>query len=276
MNKNIDFSLDEAFMSRTQSQLIFGDSTKPDLLPKESVNLIVTSPPYNLGKAYSGDSTDDSLDYDEYLEFSRKWLTNCFNWAKSTGRLCVNIGLDINKNGRHPLCADLTQLAIKAGWKYHTTIIWNESNISKRTAWGSWQSASAPHVIAPVEVIVVLFKDEWKRIKPGKSTISRNDFMEWTNGLWRFNGESAKKIGHEAPYPVELPRRCIQLFSYKNDVVLDPFVGSGSTLLAATDCERTGIGIEKEWGYCQLAIKRLGVGLISKISQSTPTSWLID
>jgi len=113
-------------------------------------------------------------------------------------------------------------------------------------------------VIAPVELIIVLYKNNWKKTSGSKiSDIERNEFMDWTNGLWTFNGESKKRIGHPAPFPLELPRRCIKLFSYVDDVVLDPFSGSGTTLLAAVNNNRKGIGIDVDRKYCQLARKRI-------------------
>ena len=168
----------------------------------------------------------------------------------------MNIGLDKNKHGKRPLCSDITKLALDAGWKYHSTIIWNEGNMSRRTAWGSWLSASAPHVIAPVEVILVLYKDRWKRSYRGTSTIQRDEFIEWTNGLWCFNG--ARKNGHPAPFPPELPRRCIRLFSYLEDVILDPFSGSGTTVLESISNKRSAVGIEISRDYHKLAKGRIG------------------
>jgi site-specific DNA-methyltransferase (adenine-specific) len=219
------------------------------------VDLVVTSPPYNVDIAYN--SNDDKLDYQEYLNFTEQWLKICFDLAKDDGRLCMNIPLDKNKGGMQSIYVDLTQAAKRAGWQYFTTIVWNEGNISRRTAWGSWLSASAPYVIAPVEMIVVMFKGQWKKTNKGISTISRDDFMAWTNGVWTFNGESKKRIGHPAPFPLELPSRCIQLFSYKGDVVLDPFLGSGTTLLAAMQHKRVGIGVDIDADYCELAKDRM-------------------
>jgi len=119
-------------------------------------------------------------------------------------------------------------------------------------------SASAPYVIAPVELIVVLYKREWKRTRAGaESDVTRDEFMDWTNGLWTFSGESKNRIGHPAPFPVELPRRCIKLFSFVGDTVLDPFMGSGTTLIAASRNNRAGIGIELAREYCALARGRL-------------------
>ncbi len=234
-------------------KIIHGDSTKKSTLRKDTVDITITSPPYNVGLEY--DNTDDTITYDAYLKFTRKWLSNVFHWTKSTGRLCLNVGLDKNKNGKRPVCADITRLALEVGWKYHATVIWNEGNISRRTAWGSWLSASAPHVIAPVEVILILYKDEWKRNKSGITTITKEQFMEYVLGMWTFNG--SKKNGHIAPFPPELPKRCIRLFSYEDDVILDPFVGSGTTVLESLDNNRQSVGIDISKEYCGLAKKRI-------------------
>ena len=222
---------------------------------KETIDLIITSPPYNVGIDYG--SNGDNLTYEEYLNFSETWLKNCYQWTKSTGRLCLNIPLDKNKNGKNSVYADITMIAKKVGWKYQTTIIWNEGNISKRTAWGSWMSASAPFVISPVEVIVVLYKEEWKKISLENSDISKWDFIEWTNGLWTFNGENSKKVGHPSPFPRELPKRCIKLFSFIGDTVLDPFMGSGTTLIEAINHQRQALGLEINKKYIKVSQERI-------------------
>lgn len=225
-------------------------------IPEESIDLIVTSPPYNVDIHYA--SNADDLSYDEYLQFTAAWMEKCLRLAKPSGRFCLNIPLDKNKGGQQAVCADITTIAKKLGWRYHSTIIWNEGNISRRTAWGSWMSASAPYVIAPVEVIVVLYKDTWKKSKKGVSDTSKQEFMDWTNGVWTFNGQSKKGAGgHPAPFPIELPRRCIKLFSYVGDVVLDPFLGSGSTMIAASTNGRSGIGVDIDATYCEIAVSRL-------------------
>ncbi len=220
-----------------------------------SIDLTVTSPPYSVDIKYG--EYNDSIPYSEYLSFTKSWLGRCFRLSKNDGRLCLNIPLDKNKGGQQSVCADITTIAKKVGWKYHSTIIWNEQNISRRTAWGSWLSASAPYVIAPVEVIVVLYKEKWVKESKGKSDISREEFLDWTNGVWSFNGESRNRIGHPAPFPIELPRRCIKLFSYVGDTVLDPFLGSGTTLIACHETNRLGIGIDIDGKYCALAKSRL-------------------
>lgn len=234
---------------------LFQDSVlNKELLQKETLDLIITSPPYNVGIEYS--SNIDSNDYKEYLEFSKQWIENCYFWAKDSARLCLNIPLDKNKGGQQSVGADITTLAKKIGWKYHSTIIWNEGNISRRTAWGSWLSASAPYVIAPVELILVLYKGEWKKQYKGQSDIQKQEFMNWTNGLWTFNGESKKRIGHPAPFPRELPKRCIKLFSFVGDMVCDPFSGSGTTMIESYLNGRQFVGIELDNGYCELARSR--------------------
>lgn len=231
------------------------DIAKKELFKLNSFDLTITSPPYNVGIEYS--SNDDTISYEEYLKWTQQWLKNLLYWTKDTGRLCLNIPLDKNRGGKKSVGSDITQIAKNIGWKYQTTIIWNEGNISRRTAWGSWLSASAPYVIAPVELIVVLYKNEWKRNCKGKSDISKEEFMEWTNGIWTFSGESKKRIGHPAPFPRELPKRCIKLFSYVEDTIFDPFLGSGTTLIEARLNNRKGIGVDISKEYCELAKKRV-------------------
>jgi site-specific DNA-methyltransferase (adenine-specific) len=244
------------YFRHKQAVLYRGDALDGRLFDGEFTDLIVTSPPYNVDIQYN--SHKDDLSYEDYLEFSEKWMANCFKWSKPHARFCLNIPLDKNKGGQKSVGADLTTIAQKVGWKYHSTIVWNEGNISRRTAWGSWLSASAPFVIAPVELIVVLYKEEWKKTGgTKKSDISQKEFMDWTNGLWTFNGESKKKIGHPAPFPKELPYRCIKLFSFQRDVVFDPFAGSGTTLIMAQNTDRIGIGVELDKKYCELAKQRI-------------------
>ena len=226
-------------------------------IPESSVDLIITSPPYNVAIDYK--SNEDDLTYDDYLAFTEKWLAKCYALAKDDGRFCLNIPLDKNKGGQQAVCADITTIAKKVGWKYHSTIIWNEGNISRRTAWGSWLSASAPYVIAPVEVIVVLYKKHWKKTKEEKiNDITKQEFMDWTNGLWTFNGQSKKGAGgHPAAFPLELPRRCVKLFSFVGDTIFDPFLGSGSTMIAAHLNNRKAVGVDISKTYCDIAIERL-------------------
>lgn len=236
-----------------------------------SIDLIVTSPPYNLDISYG--AHNDNVAYADYLEFTRDWISTCYGLAKDDRRLCLNIPLDKNKDGRQGVYADVLSIAKKVGWKYHTTIVWNKQVIAQRMAWGSWMSASAPCVIAPVEMIVVLYKRTWKKCRgPRRDDVTRDEFMAWTNAIWTFRGESKKRIGHPAPFPLELPLRCLKLFSFVGDTVLDPFMGSGTTLVACALTQRIGIGVEIDRQYCELARCRLGEVQGDLFSQPPETS----
>ena len=247
----------KAYFRREKVVIYKDDILKINSIPNNYVDLIVTSPPYNVDIHYNSHS--DNLSYEDYLEFTHKWIKKCLDLAKSEGRFLLNVPLDKNKGGQKSVGADITKIAKDIGWKYHSTIIWNEGNISRRTAWGSFMSASAPYVIAPVELILVLYKDSWKKTGGSRENdITKQEFMDWTNGIWTFNGQSKKGAGgHPAAFPVELPRRCIKLFSFIDDIVLDPFLGSGSTLIASQLHNRKGIGVDIDEKYCNIAIERL-------------------
>jgi len=256
--KNINTKTVKSPYFERENVLIYKDDIlKIDAIPAGSIDLIVTSPPYNVDIHYN--SHADNLTYEDYLEFTQKWIKKCYELSRSEGRFLLNIPLDKNKGGQKSVGADITKIAKDVGWKYHSTIIWNEGNISRRTAWGSFMSASAPYVIAPVELILVLYKDSWKKTGSSRGNdITKQEFMDWTNGVWTFNGQSKKGAGgHPAPFPIELPKRCIKLFSFIGDTVLDPFLGSGSTLIASYLHNRKGIGIDIDARYCDIAIDRL-------------------
>ncbi len=243
------------FYKDENSVILQGDMLNDEKIPENHIDLIVTSPPYNVNKDYG--QANDNLSYEGYLDFTYKWLGKCLYWAKPDGRLCMNIPVDTGKGAQRSLGADITYIAKQVGWQYKTTIIWNEGNISKSSARGSFMSASSPHIIAPVELIVVMYKDEWKKAKRGKSDTTKEEFTQWTNGMWTFSGESKKKIGHPAPFPIELPKRCIKLFSYVGDIVLDPFMGSGTTIVASKMLDRKSMGIEISREFCELAFNRV-------------------
>ncbi len=244
------------YFDRNNVRIYNADFITTRCVENNSIDLIITSPPYNVDITYN--SYNDTVSYEEYLHFTANWLDRAYHSLKDDGRFCLNIPLDKNKGGHQSVYADIIGIAKKIGFKYQSTIIWNEQNISRRTAWGSWLSASAPYVIAPVEMIAVLYKKNWKKTSgSGISDITKDEFMQWTNGVWTFVGESKTRIGHPAPFPIELPRRCIKLFSYVGDTVLDPFLGSGTTLVACVLTNRKGIGVEIDENYCTLAKERL-------------------
>jgi site-specific DNA-methyltransferase (adenine-specific) len=223
-------------------------------------NLIVTSPPYSLGVDYGQAGYADDQPYAQYLDWVRTWSSTLLEVAAPDGRACINIPLDTNKGGKRAIYADYLRIFQEVGWSYQTTIVWNEQNISRRTAWGSWLSPSAPFVTAPVEMIAVFHKGTSFR-RPAtagrRGDITRDEFLAWTLGTWTFAGANPRRVGHPAPFPHELPRRLIKLYTYPDDLVLDPFAGSGTTLVAATRLGRRCMGVEINPAFCDLTVRNL-------------------
>lgn len=222
-------------------------------LPDESIDLIVTSPPYGLAIAY--DSSDDDQGYPAYMDQVQAWSAELYRIAAPQGRLCLNVPLDTTRGGTQAVYADWVACLKDAGWRYRCTIVWNEGTINKSVARGSVDSPSSPHVIAPVEVIVVAYKGDWNLHRLDAHTLGHDDWLEWTNGLWAFGGEH--HADHPAPYPEELPRRCISLFSFNDAVVCDPFVGSGTTAVVAYKLGRTFYGFDQSDQYVAQARARV-------------------
>jgi site-specific DNA-methyltransferase (adenine-specific) len=223
------------------------------------VNRVVTSPPYALGVDYGQAGYADDQPYAHYLEWVRTWAVTLLNVCAPDGRACINIPLDSNKGGKRAIYADYLRIFQDVGWTYQTSIVWNEQNISRRTAWGSWLSPSAPFVTAPVEMIAVFYKDSFRRpAKDGRrGDITRDEFLAWTLGMWTFAGANPRRVGHPAPFPEELPRRLIKIYSYPEDLVLDPFSGSGTTLVAAKRLGRSSLGVEINPKFCDLTIRNV-------------------
>lgn len=239
------------FFENDSIKLYKSDCRDLDLEP--FFNLGITSPPYNCGIAY--DSINDNLPYSDYLKFSYEWLKKCFDLGLKNARLCVNIPFETKGAIDKPLIADFTKEAQRAGWAYKSLIIWNKRS-GFNTAWGSWLSANAPSIYINAEAILIFYKDEWNRgCKEAKSTISRDDFMKFREGVWDIFPETSKK--HPAPYPIELPHRLIQLLSFESDLIFDSFCGSGTTLLAAQNNNRRGVGVDLSENYLNLTKRRI-------------------
>jgi site-specific DNA-methyltransferase (adenine-specific) len=222
-------------------------------LADESVDLTVTSPPYGLEMPYAG-----ALDPAEgWAAFMRRWLREAYRVARQGGRLALNVPLDTTKGGNRPTYPQAWAAAQAAGWSYRWAVVWYEGNISRSVARGSQDSASAPHVIAPVEIVAVFHKGEWRREPPCPSDLAHEEWLEWTCGVWRFGGEGRSWERHPAAFPEELPRRLIKLLSFPGDTVLDPFVGSGTTALAAHRLGRAAIGFDITAEYVGSAKRRL-------------------
>ncbi len=225
-------------------------------LPSNSVHLVVTSPPYNVGKEY-----DKDLTLNEYREFLKKVFSEAKRVLVPGGRLCINIA-NLGRKPYLPLHVYIIQDMLDLGFIMRGEIIWNKAGGgSPSTAWGSWLSAKNPTLRDQHEYILVFSKDTFKRQNPfnRKSTISREEFLEFTKSIWTFPAVSAREIGHPAPFPVELPYRLIQLYTFEGEVVLDPFMGSGQTAIAALKSGRFYIGYEIAREYVELAEKRIKV-----------------
>jgi site-specific DNA-methyltransferase (adenine-specific) len=228
-------------------------SEQMDELPDASIHLMVTSPPYNALKDY-----DQDLNLDEYLEMLRRIWQETLRVLVPSGRACINIA-NLGRKPYIPLHTFIISQMLDLGFLMRGEIIWNKaSSASQSTAWGSWQSASNPVLRDVHEYILIFSKENFSRKRGEKqNTISRDQFLEWTKSVWTFPAISAKKIGHPAPFPEELPHRLIQLYTFEGDVVLDPFVGSGTTSLAAVKDNRHYIGYDIHEEYLDLARKRL-------------------
>jgi site-specific DNA-methyltransferase (adenine-specific) len=223
-------------------------------LPEASVHLMVTSPPYNAAKEY-----DQDLSLEDYLGLLRGVWAEVYRVLVPGGRACVNIA-NLGRKPYIPLHALIIQDMLALGFLMRGEIIWNKSaSAGSSTAWGSWQSAANPTLRDVHEYILVFCKDTFRRGNPHEreSTISRDEFLEYTKSVWTFGTVSARKIGHPAPFPVELPYRLAQLYTFAGEIVLDPFMGSGQTALAALQAGRRYVGYETEAEYVRLAEERI-------------------
>lgn len=229
------------------------DSRDLSELPDNSIHLMVTSPPYNVGKDYDGD-----LSLDEYRALLRGVFTETFRVLVPGGRACVNIA-NIGRKPYVPLHAFIISDMLEIGFRMRGEIIWNKAASSGgSTAWGSWMSASNPTLRDVHEYIMVFSKGPFGRKGKGKTnTIERDEFLEFTRSVWEFPAESARKIGHPAPFPVELPYRLIQLYTFAGEMVLDPFCGSGTTCIAALKSGRHFVGYDHIREYVDLSLRRI-------------------
>jgi site-specific DNA-methyltransferase (adenine-specific) len=245
---------DNDFPAEYENKIILGSSENMKEVPANSLHLMVTSPPYNVTKEY-----DQDLSLKEYLQLLRSVFSETHRVLVDGGRACVNVA-NLGRRPYLPLSDFISQIMLEIGFHMRGEIIWNKgAGAGVSMAWGSWQSASNPVLRDVHEYIMVFSKGSFTRKKPeGKeNTISKEQFMEWTKSVWTMNPESAKKVGHPAPFPIELPYRLIQLYTFKDDVILDPFMGSGTTAIAALKAERKYIGYDNDPAYIKLAEERI-------------------
>ena len=223
-------------------------------LPDNSVHLMVTSPPYNVGKEY-----DEDLSLKEYMVLLENVFKETHRVLVPGGRVAINIA-NVGRKPYIPLHSEIIKVMDKLGFLMRGEIIWDKgSSAGGSCAWGSWKSAANPTLRDSHEYILIFSKELYGRNKLSikEDTITRNDFLELTKSIWRFNTESAKKVKHPAPFPIELPRRAIELYTFKGDVILDPFLGSGTTLISALILDRNSIGIEIKKDYYNLAVQNI-------------------
>lgn len=236
-----------------KKNIIFNKSAeKMDDLIDNCVSLTVTSPPYNVGKL-----SDNNLSDEDYWKLMRQCFKEVYRVTESGGRLVLNVA-NLGRKPYIPFSNMFTDLMLDLGFLMRGEIIWQKSKgANANFAWGSWLSASNPVIRDIHEYCLVFSKEGMSKGSKGKSTIEKDEFMESTLSIWNINPARAKKIGHPAPFPVELAERFINLYSYEKDLILDPFIGSGTTAVAASKLKRSYIGYEVNAEYCKLAEKRL-------------------
>ena len=250
--------VNQEFPNNLKNKIFNKSSEDMSEIPDNSVHLIITSPPYNVAKEY-----DKNLTLEEYFDLLYRVFKECYRVLCDGGRACINIA-NIGRKPYISLTRGVYEIMESIGFLSRGEIIWNKSaSAGVSTAWGSWCSASNPVLRDVHEYILIFSKNSFgrklskkeKEIK--KSTITKEEFLEYTKSIWTFNAESAKRVGHPAPFPVELPNRLIKLYSFTNDIILDPFMGSGTTAIAAINNNRYFVGYEIEKRYIKIANERL-------------------
>ncbi len=227
------------------------DSARLGMIPDSCVHLMVTSPPYNVGKDY-----DDDITLSQYLEMLNDVFKETFRILVNGGRACINIA-NVGRKPYIPLHSYIIGIMSKIGFLMRGEIIWEKgAGAGASTAWGSWMSATNPTLRDTHEYILVFSKGKFGR-KRGINTITRDEFLDYTKSVWSFKPESARALNHPAPFPVELPYRCIQLYSFQGDVVFDPFCGSGTSAIAAIRSGRDYLMADKDSEYVMTAKKRV-------------------
>jgi site-specific DNA-methyltransferase (adenine-specific) len=250
--------------------LVCGDARHMAGVPDGCVALVVTSPPYFAGKEYERELGQGAVpaSYLEYLGLLRDVLAECTRVLEPGGRMAVNVA-NLGRRPYRNLAADVTAiLQDDLGLLLRGEIVWQKAEgASGSCAWGSFASAANPVLRDLTERVVIASKGRFDRAipraerrrrgLPHEDTISRDEFLAATLDVWRIPPESARRIGHPAPFPVDLPRRLVELFTYRDDVVLDPFLGSGSTAVAAVRTGRHYLGYDLDPAYVSLAEERV-------------------
>jgi len=252
-------------------------------LPEGCVDLLVSSPPYSVNIKY--DVYDDNTTINEYLEFSKNWLTEAFRVLKDDGRICVNVPYEINlkeRGGRIFIVSEIWNVMKSIGYNWFGLIDLEEDSPhrSKTTAWGSWMSASGPYVYNPKECVILAYKKHHiKKVKGESQWVGvptdiemedgttkkkvvyqdddKKEFMELVFGQWKYLNDTKQMT--KATFSMDIPTKAIKILTYKNDIVLDPFAGSGTSLVAAEVLDRRWLGIELSPNYTEVARKRVNL-----------------
>ncbi len=234
-------------------KVICKDSRRIDEIPDSSIHLMVTSPPYNVGKEY-----DEDLELDAYLNLLKEVFSETYRVLVTGGRACINI-TNVGRKPYIPYHKYIIDIMLEIGFLMRGEVIWDKgAGAGVSTAWGSWCSPSNPTLRDTHEYILIFSKGKFSRDGKGReSTITKDEFLEYSKSIWRFPPESAGRVGHPAPFPVELPYRCIQLYTFKGEVVLDPFCGVGATCIASIRAGRHFIGFDINPEYVEKARKRI-------------------
>ncbi len=237
----------------TLDAVICGDSRRMKRIPDSSVHLMVTSPPYNVSKEY-----DMDLTLDEYLQLLGEVFSETHRVLVSGGRACVNVA-NVGRRPYIPYHKYVIDAMLGAGFLMRGEVIWLKGAAAgSSTAWGSWRSASNPTLRDTHEYILAFSKGRFSREARGReSTISRDEFLEYTKSVWTFQPESASRVGHPAPFPEELPLRLIRLYTYRGEVLLDPFAGVGTTCIAALSTGRHFVAFDRNPEYVEKARERI-------------------
>ena len=263
---NVDFC--ENPLPASSTDKIFCKSAERMIeLPDKSVHLMVTSPPYNVGKLY-----DKDMSLDEYRSFLLSIWKEVYRVLVPGGRICINIA-NLGRRPYIPLHTFVIEDLLSLGFLMRGEVIWYKgATVSSSVAWGTYLSAKNPVLRDSHEYILIFSKDTFTRgIKDKmKSTLSKDEFAAFTKSVWSFNAESATKVGHPAPFPVELPARCIKLYTFEGEVVLDPFMGSGTTAVAALELNRHYVGYDIDPEYIKIAEKRIKEVIGRKKQQTLP------
>tara|TARA_B100001057_G_scaffold231968_1_gene232187 strand:+ start:1521 stop:2360 length:840 start_codon:yes stop_codon:yes gene_type:complete len=239
-------------VSLIENKIFNKSSEDMNELVDNCVSLTVTSPPYNIGK-----DSDLELNDEEYWKMINKVFSETYRVTKSGGRLVVNVA-NLGRKPYIPFSKYFTEALNEIGFIMRGEIIWQKSKgANANFAWGSWLSASNPVIRDIHEYCLVFSKDSMKNSSGGESTIEKDEFMESTLSIWNITPEKAKKIGHPAPFPVELPKKFINLYSFKDDLILDPFIGSGTTAVASKLLKRNYVGYEINKNYIEITNNRL-------------------